>query len=390
MVKCMKKVFIVAIILLGIIVLIILASIGPYRLQQARKEAERFADESGISLEYPETIHVSSKGELLTTIWNLAIWEKETKETINSVYGYSDEEYKKSLQPVSGYASKKELLANAMEDRWREERKSLTESIQGTIETMYGSRHNLFGLSKSTLLESYRREVFPYIIKTMKAVERGDGTRAYDLNRYSMDEDWCALSMDIAYCLHPDMMTEACETDLAEAIKSNMLTEIKYAVRSAEDFSNRYDVKISSLSRAKSKQSALEYANKPDVPRKGMSTSSARSTKLGAPTRTTSQSQSWAGKKHTYGDMYWDKGGRQVFKAHYLDGSITDVWDTRSVARSHSSYHASSGTGSSGKTLFDPDDHDIEAYYDDNRDIYDDYDDAYDGFLDDDDAWDDY
>ena len=88
----MKKVFIVAIILLGIIVLIILASIGPYRLQQARKEAERFADESGISLEYPETIHVSSKGELLTTIWNLAIWEKETKETINSVYGYSDEE----------------------------------------------------------------------------------------------------------------------------------------------------------------------------------------------------------------------------------------------------------------------------------------------------------
>ena len=164
----MKKVFIVVIILLGIIVLIILASIGPYRLQQARKEAERFADESGISLEYPETIHVSSKGELLTTIWNLAIWEKETKETLNSVYGYSDEEYKKSLQPVSGYASKEELLANAMEDRWREERKSLTESIQGTIETMYGSRHNLFGLSKSTLLESYRREVFPYIIKTMK------------------------------------------------------------------------------------------------------------------------------------------------------------------------------------------------------------------------------
>ena len=44
MVKCMKKVFIVAIILLGIIVLIILASIGPYRLQQARKEAERFAE----------------------------------------------------------------------------------------------------------------------------------------------------------------------------------------------------------------------------------------------------------------------------------------------------------------------------------------------------------
>ena len=44
----------------------------------------------------------------------------------------------------------------------------------------------------------------------------------------------------------------------------------------------------------------------------------------------------------------------------------------------------------SSKSSFDPDDHDIEAYYDDNRDEYDDYDDAYDGFLDDDDAWDDY
>ena len=49
-----------------------------------------------------------------------------------------------------------------------------------------------------------------------------------------------------------------------------------------------------------------------------------------------------------------------------------------------------SGSSGSGKTSFDPDDHDIESYYDDFRDEYDDYDDAYDGFLDDDDAWDDY
>ena len=50
-----------------------------------------------------------------------------------------------------------------------------------------------------------------------------------------------------------------------------------------------------------------------------------------------------------------------------------------------------------GKPLYDPyadavdpDDHDIEGYYEDNRDIYKDYDDAYDGFLDDEDAWSDY
>ena len=49
-----------------------------------------------------------------------------------------------------------------------------------------------------------------------------------------------------------------------------------------------------------------------------------------------------------------------------------------------------SGRSSSSRSSFDPDDHDIEAYYDDYRDEYDDYDDAYDGFLDDEDAWDDY
>lgn len=66
---------------------------------------------------------------------------------------------------------------------------------------------------------------------------------------------------------------------------------------------------------------------------------------------------------------------------------------------STSSRHSSSGkSGNSGsgrksesrRSSFDPDDHDIESYYDDYRDEYDDYDDAYDGFLDDDDAWDDY
>ena len=70
---------------------------------------------------------------------------------------------------------------------------------------------------------------------------------------------------------------------------------------------------------------------------------------------------------------------------------------SRSKSRSSSSSSSNSrkrrsvsGNSYSGKTSFDPDDYDIESYYDDFRDEYDDYDDAYDGFLDDDDAWDDY
>ena len=63
---------------------------------------------------------------------------------------------------------------------------------------------------------------------------------------------------------------------------------------------------------------------------------------------------------------------------------------------SSGSYKSSNGSSTwkkssgSGKSTFDPDDHDIEAYYDDHRDEYDDYDEAYEGFMDDEDAWDDY
>ena len=44
----------------------------------------------------------------------------------------------------------------------------------------------------------------------------------------------------------------------------------------------------------------------------------------------------------------------------------------------------------SSTTQFDPDDHDIEGYYEDNKDEFDDIDDAYDAFEDDEDDRDDY
>ena len=385
-----KGIMTVTIFVLAVAGVTILASVGPYRLQQARKKAAQFADESGIVMEFPSSLDTTSREELLKTIWDLAVWEQKTKDTLNQTYSHTDKEYKEnSLKTVSGYAKEEELQAYAMEERWRKERQALTEFVRGTIEKLFGEKDVLHGVSEDAVLEDYRREGFPYIIKTMEAVEEGDGLKAFDLNSYHMDEDWSALSMDVAYCLYPDMMTEACETYLDDAIKSNTLYEVRAAVQSAEEFSNRYGVKIKNLSRAKSKQSDLEYASKPDVPKVGMSTSSARSTKLGAPTRTTSDSGSWAGKKHTFGDMYWDKGGRQVFKAHYRDREITEVWDTRNSRGSRSTYRPSSSS-SSRKSSFDPDDHDIESYYNDYRDEYDDYDDAYDGFLDDEDAWDDY
>lgn len=71
-------------------------------------------------------------------------------------------------------------------------------------------------------------------------------------------------------------------------------------------------------------------------------------------------------------------------------GRLTDVWDMRNTKASPNPWRRSSSSSSKSSSSFDPDDHDIEAYYEDNRDVYDDYDDAYEGFLNDEVVWDNY
>ena len=90
--------------------------------------------------------------------------------------------------------------------------------------------------------------------------------------------------------------------------------------------------------------------------------------------------------------MYWESGGRTIFWAHYLDGEITKVSDTRSSTAT-SPWRSEKSRRSSGTTStrsFDPDSHDIESFDYDYGDEYDDYDEALEGFLDDEDMWDDY
>ena len=116
--------------------------------------------------------------------------------------------------------------------------------------------------------------------------------------------------------------------------------------------------------------------------------SQAYNTKLGAPART-DREKHLCRRCPLLGHLYRDQGGRQVFPAYYGDNVNLDVWDTRSYLGKPSRKYSRS-SGSSSSSLFDPDDHDIEAYYEDNRDEYDNYEDAYDGFLDVFSAWDEY
>ena len=169
----------------------------------------------------------------------------------------------------------------------------------------------------------------------------------------------------------------------------NEWIDVSNAVRYCENFQKRYDVEIEGLKKAKEMEKRLDYENKPDIPKVGMTLSQAYDTKLGVPTRSDRKKSTYAGADHYWGYLYWDQGGRQVFSAYYGDNVIKDVWDTRTCqGKPRRKYSGSSGNSSSSS--FDPDDHDIEAYYDDNRDEYDSYEDAYEGFLDDESSWDDY
>lgn len=92
--------------------------------------------------------------------------------------------------------------------------------------------------------------------------------------------------------------------------------------------------------------------------------------------------------KNTYGEMRWYVGDKMIFEAKYYDGVIDRVADMRSFKNSRPHYTPYSGNH--WQTEIDPDDYDIDGYYEDHKDLYDSYEDAYDGFLDDESVWDDY
>ena len=71
-------------------------------------------------------------------------------------------------------------------------------------------------------------------------------------------------------------------------------------------------------------------------------------------------------------------------------GTGTGKTGTGSSTGKSKSTTQKSGTSSSYEDPIDPDDYDIDAYYEDNRDVYDDWDEAWEGFMDDEEAWDDY
>ena len=380
----------------------IVFGIGRVRLFTVRKEAGEFARNAErtmeFSMKYPVGETIDSKEEFVKELWGLAAFEVETRNGLNTAFDYTEKQYsEKGSKKVHGFERKEDLLAFAMEETWRKCRDELCKEVEADIDLIFqradhteGGRKSLagsnsaalYGIEKQDVLYCYRRGHFTRLSRVMAFVESGDGLEAYK-EAADLKENWKALPMDMAYTLKPEMMKAAADEVLLEASKSGNLNDLQKRITQAEMFEKRYHVRLENMKRAQTKRDRLEYEKKPDIPAVGMSTSDARDTKLGPPTRTTKDTGTWEQKNHTFGNMYWEEDGRRLFTASYYDGKIKQVWDTRNVYPS--SWNAGRPSGS-----FSSRDYDIDAYYDDNRDEYDDYDEAYDAFWDDEGAWDDY
>ncbi len=318
----------------GILLVVLVIAVGRVRLHLADSEAAEIAEKAGIDFHYESSPEISSKEELYTEVARLAFWEEEQKNRLNSAYDFKDRYYDKgAVKSRSGFEGWNVLRRSAKFKSWINNRIRLEDETEKYIGEIWGDQEQLYGVDRNTVVQSFENDRFSNLAYAWESLEEGDGKGAYSKANRDLSTDWSALPMDIVYTLQPELITEGCEEALEKAAATDYLSILTNTIDDAERFSERYGVSIRNLNKAKRRKKALEE-------------------KKNSEQRKTSE-------------------------------------DSRPYTTTARPGKRRSSNGGSSYS-YDPDDHDIEAYYEDNRDEYDDYDDAYEGFLDDEGVWDDY
>ena len=310
-------------------------SVGVVRTWLADRKALSFAKETGIDTSYVISSPPMTIEEAMRELYTLAVWAERVSPEIDKAFGHSKvREYNWIIKDPGGYAPKEELEKSAMRRRWKNMHKDLTRSITESAQKILEPFQEEVLFSAYSFSECFYHRWFDLIIKTVDRLDQGQAEEAYAGARFrSRKYEWKMVPMDIGFTLYPDLVVTGCEEHLDESVRHDGYEQLDREVMCAYQFSERYGVSADNLKRAQDKRNRMLDARiRSSSPKSGSSTSGTR-------------------------------------------------------RNSSSTRRRSSASGSSS---FDPDDHDIEAYYQDNIDEYDDYDDAYDGFLDDDSAWDDY
>ena len=389
--KVIKRVFL-AVLLAGIAT----GFIGSARIVSAAGEAKEFAERTGIPVTFERGAVSGSAGDagFLNAVCRLAAWEEDTVRQIDEAFGFSEdpeEELERKEKRPLGYEPKEEILRYELKQQWKELRSAVKTETRSVIDELYGGLQVRGYIRKEDLRSCYREGGFRTIAAVFDRLRDGNAMEAYRRACSAItDHESSCVPMDVAYRLYPEQMLAACEDCLRDSMENGSLYSLEREIKQARKFSLRYSVTVANLSDAMQQYDDMEYDSRPEVPRVGMSYSQALETKLGYPTRKVDLRKGRNKYSNApYGYMYWCVGEKTIFCAHYYDGEITEVNDYRDSKKTGNTRRKPSHSGSSDSEI-DPDDYDVEAYYEDNMDYYDDFDDAYDGFMDDDAEWDDY
>ena len=312
--------------------IIAIFSVGAVRTWLADNRAREFAKETGIDTSYTISSEPETVEEAMRELYDLAVWAEGISPQIDKAFGYKKSRaYDWKEKDPGGFASKEELDRFAMWKRWKHMHQDLSSTITDAAETIIAPFSEEIPFSAYSFSECFYHRWFDLIIKTVDLLDQGKAEEAYSGARFSNTRyAWKMVPMDIGFTIYPDLMVTGCEKHLDEALNHDNYEDLDRKVMCAYQFSKRYNAHVKNLKRAQDKRDRM------------------------------------------------------------LDAKIRSYPSKSSSSSRKSSSSGTTVSNPSRRSSFDPDDHDIEAYYDDNRDEYDDYDDAYEGFLDDDSAWDDY
>lgn len=330
----MNRKRIIALSVLTVVIIVSILLYGGLRKRRADQDAKSLADENGINVSYEISRDIKTKEDGVREIYNLSEWAEETSSKIDKVFGYIIRDERSSIdKDVSAYAPQEELDEAAKKAYWRSLHRSLEQEVYDTAEVILSALPEAFLFNASDFKGCFYHGWADMVIEVVDRLDHSEAKEAYSGAAESKiaRDPWKAVPMDIGYALDPAMMLQGCEEQLDEYIKSDPHDYLGGEIERAESFSSRYGLIPSNLEEAKDK---------------------------------------------------WERRSDRRRYSSSIDSSTTD--------NSYSSNRKRSYSGSSQSSTFDPDDHDIEGYYEDNRDEYDDYDDAYDGFMDDEGVWDDY
>ena len=320
--------------------MIVSAFLGVAVFLQARKrsiyqEVKTYAEELPLNMKYTIPEKLETKEDKMTALWNLVIWEEDTRHAINKAFGQFTEEIdERETEEEPGILENRDAFYEyAKKKQWKEMRSLLEANTKEAIESLFDQAGEIPGTDRDEVLLSFKNMRFKRVYAIMKTAEEGGYHSAYErasLGRLFSGE---RLSMDLLYGLYPEEVKKEMEDELEQVLEKHE----KYSylldndVRWLERIAEQYQIEIDGLKEAR----------------------------------------------------------KEVNKKKAADRS--------KYSSSHSSTSSSKKSSSSGRKTYRPsssskdfDNYDIEAYYDDNRDEYDDFDDAYEGFMDDDGAWDDY